>query len=166
MLPQVKYWSWRGVTLAIIFPIYFMLISEGSRALIPALGQRLSRIPFIGFLDNFEATYRLHLGHLFATVLLVAVLILWEQIILILLRSKIDSHGFDPVMYRQLVLGLGITILTCDLILFYLAIARSTWGGSSFSFSAMVATVCYLGFLVFTAFFACVLKRDVDRANP
>lgn len=160
---RLKYWSWRVATLLIIFPIYFMLISEGSRSLIPALGQKLSKIPFVGFLDNFEATYRLHLGNLFASVLLIAVLILWEQIILILLGSDIDSHGFDPEMFKRVVLTLGITILTCDLVLFYLAIARSSWGRSSFSFTSIIATVCYLGFLIFTAFYACILKRDLDR---
>lgn len=161
LIAHIKFWAWKVVTMLILGPIYIAIISEGLRTLIPALGQRISRIPFLDFFDDFDATHRLDLAHLMSLVLLIAVWWLWDRLLTIWLGGDFDAQGFNAELFKKIIYILGTTIVGTDACLFFLSVTQSTWGGSSFSFSAILATACYLAILIFVSFVSCVLRRDL-----
>ena len=78
---HARYWAWQVASKAILGMIYLAVISEGLRVLIPALGQRIYKLPLLGSLKDYEATYRLDLAPFFAVFLLIGVFVLWPKII-------------------------------------------------------------------------------------
>src|SRR5262245_52979714 len=79
--PYLRYWLWQLATKSVLGVIYLAVISEGLRLLIPALGQKLHKLPGLAALRNFDVTYRLDLAPFFAVFLLLAVFILWRRIL-------------------------------------------------------------------------------------
>lgn len=151
----LRYWSWQFVTKFILGLIYLAVISEGLRALIPPLGQKIYKLPLLSFLKDYEATYRLDLAPFFALFLLVAVFVLWRRIIVVWLSYE------DAWLWSQedrLVVGLGCLILGADSVLFYYAMTQMGWGNSVFSFSAFVAAGAYVGVLVFVSYMSVKLN--------
>ena len=63
-------------------------------------------------------------------------------------KRKLDIAAFDSAG----VMVLGTVILGADAMLFYTALANLGWGGTSFSFSALLATASYVAILVFQAY--------------
>ncbi len=148
------YWSWQIAAKFVLGLIYLAVISEGLRALAPPLGQKLYKLPFFSFLQDFEATYRLDLAPFFAFFLLVAVFVLWRRII------EVWLSGQDPSQWtreQQLVVALGCVILGADAVLFYFAMTQMGWGASVFSFSALVASAAYVGVLIFVSWISITL---------
>jgi hypothetical protein len=162
---HAKYWLWKVVTLVVLAPIYVALISEGFRLLIPAAGLRLSKIPFLSFLDDYEATHRLDCAHLMALGLLIFVWMFWDLLLTIKLGGQFDTYGFEPESFKKVVLILGLTLVCCDACLFFVSVTNSSWGGSSFSFSAIIATAAYVAILICVSFVSCILRRDIKVRN-
>ena len=165
-MPKAQYWAWRIVTLFIVLPVYGTLVADGFRRLISGMGMKLSKIPFLFFLDRFEATYRLHLGHAIAILMCFLVLYFWEQILAAYLGSQVDAHGFDRERFLRVVSTLGCVLIGADLVFFYMATASSSWGGGSvFSVKAAVASVAWVAFQIAVSFVACTLKQDLSRRS-
>jgi hypothetical protein len=59
-------------------------------------------------------------------------------------------------------LYLGFVILGADILLFYVAMTYSGWGESEFSFSAFLATIAYVGVLIFVSYVSIRLGRDIS----
>jgi hypothetical protein len=158
---HVKYWLWKIGSAAFLAPIYIAIISEGLRLLIPPAGLRLSKIPFLDFFDDFEATHRLDCAHLMGLGMLVFVWFFWDQLLTIKMGAEFNAYGFDPEKYKKVVTILGSTLICCDACLFFLSVTNSSWAGSSFSFSAVLATAAYIAILVGVSFVSCLLGRDI-----
>ena len=96
-LAKLKYWGWNLLVIVVLSIIYWTVISEGLRFLIPVLGQRLSKLPIPGFslLARYEATYRLDLANAMAVFLFLAMFSLWGMILKTYLGS--DEH-----LHRQI----------------------------------------------------------------
>jgi hypothetical protein len=164
-----KYWAWKTLSMTLLAPVYVAIISEGFRLLIPAAGLKLSKIPFLSFFDDFDATHRLDVAHLMSLGLLGFVWFSWELLLVIWLGGEFDSFGFDPERYKKIVTVLGSTLVGSDACFFYLAVTNSSWGDSSiFSFSALLATAAYVAILVCVSFVSCLLRRDIKArsTNP
>jgi len=153
--PHLKYWAWQVSSKAVMGLIYLAVISEGLRVLIPALGQKMYKLPLLSWLQDFEATYRLDLAPFFAVFMLIAVFVLWPRILVIWLSEKEPAEWSRE---QQLIVGLGASILGADAVLFYYAMTQMAWGSSSFSFSALVASAAYVGVLVFVSWMSLRLK--------
>src|SRR5438128_129475 len=54
---HLKYWAWQVFTKGLLGVIYAAVIAEGLRQLVPTLGQKLYRLPGLGALRDYEATY-------------------------------------------------------------------------------------------------------------
>jgi len=145
---HARYWMWQVGSKSILGLIYLAVISEGLRVLIPALGQKVYKLPLLSGLQNFEATYRLDLAPFFAFFLLIAVFVLWPRIIALWMADRDWSSWTQE---QRLLVCLGTAILGADAVLFYYAMAQMSWGGSALSFSALVATAAYVGVLVFVS---------------
>lgn len=78
----MKYWIVSLVTKVGLGIIYMSVIREGLAYMVPFLGQRLSKLPGLTFLADFEATYRLDLAIVFSLFLLCFVWWLWSKLLL------------------------------------------------------------------------------------
>ncbi len=164
---NLLYWLWKFITAVTLGTIYVMVISAGLRHLIPPLGQRLYLIPFLYFLRDYAATYRLDLAIPFAIFLLLAVWHLWERVLLLWLGSNslLQHSAWNREIYRRLILTLGVVILGADAALFYTALTQTTWGGSGFSVGALLATVAYVAVIVFVSFVSVHLRESIETAK-
>ena len=151
----LRYWAWQIISKGILGFIYLAVISEGLRVLVPALGQKVYKLPMLGMLREYEATYRLDLAPFFASFLLVGVFVLWPRIIAIWMR---DRNFRDWSQEQRLVVSLGSGILFADAVLFYYAMTQMTWGQGVISFAGLVATVAYVGVLVFVSWMSVKLN--------
>ncbi|MBS0263430.1 MAG: hypothetical protein JSS02_15920 [Planctomycetes bacterium] len=154
---HLRYWLWQAVSKGFLGFIYLAVISEGLRVLVPALGQKMYKLPLLGFLRMYEATYRLDLAPFFAMFLLIGVFVLWPRIIAVWMTGR---SFWECSSEQRLVVVLGSGILFADAVLFYYAMTQMTWGESTLSFSGLVATVAYVGVLVFVSWFSVVLNPN------
>lgn len=157
-----KVWAWKVFTLPPMGVIYVAVISEGLRFLVPALGQKLWKLPIPGFslLRDYEWSHRLDLAYFLALFLLVAVCVLWELALALYLGFELpfERAVAKPDNYRRLVVILAVAVLGGDACLFYCAMTQLAWSGNSFSIPALLATVCYLAVIVFVSFLTVRLK--------
>jgi len=144
----LRYWLWQVGSKGVLGFIYLAVISEGLRMLVPALGQKIYKLPMLGSLRDYEETYRLDLAPFFAVFLLVGVFVLWPRIIAVWMR---DGSLRDWSAEQRLVVVLGSGILLADAVLFYYAMTQMTWGQGAFSFAGFIATLAYVGVLVFVS---------------
>ncbi len=172
MSPEVfaalgNYYTWQIVTKLVLGVIYMQTIAEGFRFLVPALGQKVSKIPGLGMLAHYEATYRLDLAVFFSFFMLIAVFFLWNRIIQLWLEVDGGQEyvGANADHQDQLIVTLGFVVLGADLCLFYLAVTKITWGGSSFSFTAFLATCAYAAVLIFVSYVSVILDQRVVKAR-
>jgi len=166
-IAHLKYWLWQIVTKLLLGMIYVAVISEGLRFLVPALGQKLWKLPGLRMLKDYEDTYRLDLAPILSIFVLIAVWYLWDKILQVWLHSDrvFVAEGFNPQAYRTLVLMLGCVILAADAVLFYTAMTHVGWRGTVFSVSALLATAAYLAVLVFVSFVSINLRNDLKKEN-
>lgn len=162
---RLKYWAWQVVTKLILGVIYIAVISEGLRVIVPALGQKLYKLPGLGALRDYEGTHRLDLAHFLAIFVLFAVFYLWDRILELWLESdeEFDDRGWNPEAHRRLVVVLGTVILGADACLFYVAMTQIGWRGTTFSFSALLATAAYLAVLIFVSFVSINLRKSITQ---
>jgi hypothetical protein len=164
---KVKAWLWKLITLPFLALIYLVVISEGLRLLVPVLGLKLHKLPLPGFsaLRGFEGFYRLDMAHLFSVLLLWAVWYLWTVNLWILFAGPdfFARTRWDPETYTKFVRGLGVVILGADAILFYVGMTQQMggmFGGGGLSLSALLATVAYVGVIIFVSFVSVNLERS------
>lgn len=166
MIAKLKSWAWDIVSGIILGIIYWTVISEGLRLLLPVLGQRIHKVPIPGFsyFDRFEATHRLDLAHGLSIFLFIAMWKLWALILEDRLGSDQhfrDSGWEDTDAYKSLVLLLGRVILGADAVLFYIAMTQMGWSGSAFSIPAIIASISYVAVLVFVKLVSINLAKKV-----
>ncbi|QDT43496.1 hypothetical protein Pan241w_35970 [Gimesia alba] len=158
----LKYCVWQIFAKGGLGIVYIAIIAEGLRQLVPTLGQKLYKLPGLTFLQDYEATYRLDIAPIFALFLMIAVWFLWGKVLQMWLVSDFAGPGWNSESYAMLVYILAFTILGADMILFYSAVTQMGWSGSSFSFSAVIATAAYVGVLIFVSFVSLNLYQQVN----
>ncbi len=159
----LKYWFWSFIVKGLLGIVYIEIIAEGLRQLVPALGQKLYKIPGLSFLQNYEETYRLDMAPIFALFLMISVWSLWSKVLEAWLLKEVPDSVWDHDSYTLFVSILAIAILGADAFLFYFAVTKAGWGGSSFSFTAIVATSAYLGVLIFVSFVSLNLTQQLKN---
>lgn len=168
-IAYLKYWCWWLLTKGGLGFIYIGVLAEGLRFLLPVFGQKLHRLPGLGFLRNFVETATLDLAPFMAGFIWIAVMFLWATILQMWLfpnsriKEQVDAQGESN--RRILVYFLGVTILFADAILFYISMTQLEWGGTGFSFSALISTVAYTAVVVFISYVAVELKEELRKAK-
>ncbi len=167
VMAYLKYYAWTVVTKVVLGIVYVSIIREGLVSLIPALGQRVSKIPMLSFFADYENLFRLDLGFFFAIFLMIAVFYLWSKIIYSSFYETLRNKPLDMKSLEDrretLVRGLAAMILVADGCLFYFAMTQSSWGGSNFSFAALIATFAYLGVLIFVCLLSAELHHKIEQ---
>jgi hypothetical protein len=70
---------------------------------------------------------------------------------------------WNPQTYTPFVRSLGVVILGADAILFYVGITQQMggiFGGAIISFSGIIATIAYVGVIIFISFVTVNLERS------
>ncbi len=163
---RVKYWTWSVITKSLLTIVYFAVISQGLRYMLPDLGMKLSKLPGFAFLANFRATYRLDLANLLTVIPLIAVWILWHLILEMFLAPECFEQRFsrwDIDRCKSLIIPMAVTVIVADTCLFFSAFSFASWGGSQFSVAALLASATYVVLLVFVTFVSLYLSQNISE---
>jgi hypothetical protein len=162
---RLKLWTWNLFSVTVLGVIYWSVIAEGLRFLVPFLGQRLSKLPIPGFsrLADFEWTHRLDLANAMSVFLFIAMWNLWGLLLKAWLGTSevFQKSGWDAETYKTIVLTLGVVVLGADGVLFYIAMTQMGWAGTRFSLSALLATCMWVAVLVFVKLVSINLEKEV-----
>jgi hypothetical protein len=159
----LRHWIWTVFKIVVFGMLYIYLISEGLRLVIPALGQKLWKLPGLSILRNYEETHRLDLAPVFAIVLLIAVFYLWCRVLegWIFPDHDLQTLGRHPGRYRLFIITLGSVVLGADLVLFYVSMTSMGWKGVVFSLPALLATAAYAACVIFVSFVSVALHKTI-----
>lgn len=155
-----KLWCFRVVK-ALIGAGYTVVITEGLRTVVPALGMKLYSMPFLGSLRDFEGWHELDLAPFAAVLIFLFSSSLWCSLLEAWLYddSSLQATGRCPVRYQQCIRVLGVIILLADACLFYRALTFAGWSGNAFSTTALFSAMAYLAILVSVCMVSVNLKR-------
>jgi hypothetical protein len=148
----ISYWFWQFLTKVILSGIYLTLIADGATQFIPPLGTRLYKaFAFLSFLQDYEATYRTTLAQPASLLFMIFVWIAWRKALNQWLPDEpvAEQEQTESKRARDVMTVLAVILLIGDCCLFYLSLVRVTWGGTTFSASALLGTVVYAALLVF-----------------
>lgn len=160
------YLAWTVFIKTTLALIYFALISQGFRHVLEDTGLRLSKLPGLDWLDEYESTYRLDIAHGCAVVLLVVSWMAWS----LLLRWNINEDlkkffqklGCNLDLVRTIIFTFSVIIVFGDGCLFYASfVAIAAFGTSAFSPAAAIATVVYVTTLLFVNFLSFYLYQCI-----
>jgi hypothetical protein len=156
-----KLWSFRPVKLLIGIG-YVVVITEGLRMVVPALGIKLHKLPLLGSLRDFEGWHDLDLAPFAAILLFFFSSSIWCALLETWLydNSMLKASGRSATRYETCLTILGSIILFSDACLFYRALTMAGWGAAVFSLTAMFCTLAYLAILVSVCVLSVNLKRN------
>lgn len=157
----VKLWCFRAIK-ALIGLGYVVVITEGLRMVVPALGMKLHNMPLLGALKTFEGWHDLDLAPFAAVLIFLFSSSIWGVLIESWLYddSALGVNGRSSLRYQRCMALLGGVILFADACLFYRALTLAGWGGNAFSLTALFCALAYLAILVSVCVVSVDLKRD------
>lgn len=161
---RVQFFAWRIVSTIGFAILYAFLLSEGLRLMFAASARKLHTIPFLSWMKGYEDLHRLDIATLMAAGFMFIIMFIWERLLDLLIygkRSAVEADQQDRE--SKLFLYVGIGFLVCDAVTFYASIVSLSWGGSKFSFTALIATAMWVGMVIVLAHLTNRLRR---RANP
>ncbi len=161
MVAWVKLWGFKPIKL-LIGVGYVAIIGEGLRMVVPALGMKLYKLPFLGILHDYQGWHGLDLA-LFAGMLLFLLSSwIWCALLETWLydKSALQMSDRSAAKYERFLAVLGAVILFSDACLFYRAMTFVAWGAQAFSASALICTLAYVAVLVTVCAISVNLKRN------
>jgi hypothetical protein len=161
VMAWMKLWCFRPIKLLIGIG-YVIVITEGLRMVVPALGIKLYSLPLLGALRDYEGWHELDLAPFVAVLLFFFSSTIWCALLETWLYdgSMLKADGRQTERYETCLLVLGSIILFADACLFYRAMTFVGWGGAVFSISALLCTLAYLAILVSVCLVSVNLKRN------
>lgn len=166
----LKLWGFRGCK-ACIGLGYIVIIAEGLAMVVPALGIKLYRMPFLGSLREYEGWHNLDLALPAAALLFLLSSSIWCTLLEVWMydRSTEQVIGLRSDRYEQCMFVVGGIILFADACLFYRAMTFVGWNGDLVSPSALLSTLGYVAVLVAMCVNSVNLKRkylSLKRGEP
>jgi len=155
-----RLWGFRPIKF-LIGVGYVVVITEGLRMVVPALGIKLYNLPLLGGLRDYEGWHDLDLAPFVAVLLFLFSSSIWCSLLETWLYdgSMLQAVGRQATRYETCLLVLGSIILFADACLFYRAMTFVGWGGAVFSPSSLLCTLAYLAILVSVCVVSVNLKR-------
>lgn len=166
--PYIFGWCWcKLCTLTmkfLLFVVYTSIIREGFTMFMPPTAQKLSRFPGASFLADYEATHKLDVAFVLSVVMLVAVFYFTQRALRFWLYGSGESPAKAYQLRQEYFIATGaIALLTIDAVLFYTAVTTGSWGGGSFSLSAVLATAAYVLVLLFAAKSTVTMNHELNQ---
>lgn len=150
------YWLYQAVVKAGMIVIYIGFIADGLRRTVPVSGQKIHKV--VPFLRWFEATYRMDYAFVLAMLMAFLVCWAWQRMLEIWLEGKFVLTQKEERQYA-ITFALGTIILIGDACLFYCAAVQSSWSGTKFSLSALIATAVYVAIVISVNYIGIGLKE-------
>ena len=147
-----NYYLYQIIVKFFLFILYFSVISDGAKTLIPILGKPLSKTPFLGLLRQYEGFDKLTFAHIFAIALFGLVWMAWGYVFDFYLKNE----GYELAV--TILFPLAVILLLADGIMFYRGMSELAWGATDFSFPTFVASIAYIGILILAVLFNSLLK--------
>lgn len=160
-IAYLKMWAFRPIKW-LIGVGYIVVITEGLRMVVPALGMKLYNLPFLGSLRDFEIWHELDLAPFVAVLLFLFSSSIWCVLLEAWLYddSTLRALGRQSLRYQQCMVVLGGIILFSDACLFYRAMTTTGWGTDRLSLPSLLSTAAYLAILVSVCVVSVNLKRN------
>jgi hypothetical protein len=159
----------RKVSLFLVLSIFAAIGAEGLRYVCDAFSRKLSTLPMLAVLDDYEETAGVDLAILIALFIGFSVCTLWFKNVRVFLHPSepLDGSSMDaPERHAQLVRVLGFSMLGTDAVLFFvgmLAMSDGGWATDGLgAFGAVLVTVLYTSMLVFIAYYFTLLERKLS----
>lgn len=135
-------WLWRCFALGILVIVYTNVLSRGMVQLFPELGVKFSKTwPGLAY---YQETKGLQLVHPLAVLFLAVVFVVWEFFLRCAFGDdKMFQRFGKPDRAKRVLLGTGVAVLAGDSLFYYAGIQSGGWQ-SSFSVSAVLATVVFV----------------------
>ena len=160
---RTRYLAFLVLTKPFFALIYFTMIAEGMRVVIPSSALKLYKVPGLGALQTDAIGYRLDVAHFLSIALLLAAWFFAEKALLLWLHpGDSPESGYDYDNYRRLITVLATMVIGGDALMFYVSVTEMGWGGTVISFTAFVATCAYLGALMFVSLASVNLKKKIN----
>ncbi len=163
---RVKYWLWTIISKTLVTVVYLPIASQGLRYVLPDIGLRLYKLPGLAFLQDFTATYRLDLAHLFTAVPLALSWIFWQLNLELYIWPDTFADRFRRATHlhrvKNVIASMGAVIITGDAILFCAAFTLAQWGAARFSVAAVIATLVYVTALGAVTFVSICLSESIE----
>jgi hypothetical protein len=161
MIACLKLWCFRPIKFLIGLG-YVVVITEGLRMVVPALGLKLYNLPFLGLLRSFEVWHELDLAPFVAVLLFLFSSSIWCALLDTWLygAAALQAAGRCPTRYQRCMVVLGSIILFSDACLFYRAMTMAGWGSEGLSLTSLFCTFAYLAILVSVCVVSVNLKRN------
>lgn len=156
------YILWQVLTKGVLSLVYVTLIADGLKQFIAPLNMRLYKaVPFLSFLQDYEATHRIDLSHPASLLLMVFVWVAWTIVLIYWFPELGDSSTSFSGKQRSndVFVTLAAILLIGEACLFYLSMVRVTWSGAAFSVSAVLGTIVYCATVLFSVLYSLKLSR-------
>jgi hypothetical protein len=152
---HVRYIGFHLLAKLVLGAVYLGIVSEGTRRLIPSLGQKIFKL--VPWLDQID--HRIDAAHCFALFLLIGTWWSWRELLATWLGIKPYSRA------TTVTFPLANVFIIVDTIFFYNATAQWKWGGSNASFTTLLATAAWVAILIFATFIEIQLKEELRKAK-
>lgn len=164
VVSYLKCFTWHLFTKGPFLLVNEEIVTQGLIHLFPPMGKKLWKTFGMAFMDNYELTFKLTIAHVFAFVALVFTMLSWHLLLFQYIapaRFEEKYRRYDVTSNRNTILGAGLTIILADAAMFAAAFAMSSWGSSTLTPSAVLATFVYTGMMAFAALFSLYLSDEL-----
>ena len=161
---RTLYWLWTIGTKCLVILICEEVVTSGIIYLFPDMGKRLWKVAFLAFLNDYEATHRITLAHCFVIVPVISTFMLWSLMFQIYLAADRFDEKFKRFQLdrsKQVILIIGVIVIAADAGMFCASFSMSSWGGSQFSATAVLATALYVATIAFVSLVSLFLSDDL-----
>lgn len=161
---RLPLWLWRIFAVGILLILYANVLARGITYSFPDFGTKLAKTPMLGFLAKYEETKNLQISHAFSVLFLVVVFASWEIILRMACGAdKVFDRFEKPEVAKRIMLCIGAAVLCTDCWFYYAGITNSgTWQSTTFSISALLATIGFIAVNVAVTMFSVFLTPRED----
>lgn len=142
-LPAIL-WRLTVITFLLI-PVYITQLARGIQLAFPDAATKLSKSPFLTWLGKWQETKDLQAAHAYAMGFLALTFFGWEAVLRLAFGDDSWFRKFPKVeTAKKIVMTIVVTVMVVDAWFLYCGIINRSWGGATFSFSAVFIVVGYL----------------------
>lgn len=168
--PQKSWWLfviWRSVSLPIAACVYWIVGSAGIRNELPVFAMKLHRLPLplFSYLSRFKGLESLDLAHVFALILMIAVLILSKRMMTLVFFRRDDIRQALKSLNtgEWLQVCMAVVLILGDACVFFSGLsnhANAMWGGQQRILVPAISTAMYIALILFLGYCDYLLEPE------
>lgn len=157
---RLRFWMWEFFCKVCLSILYMNLIADGAAKFAPVFAVKLAKV--LPSVLGLQVSNRYTLGHVAASIFLVFVWVAWHMALSIWMPFDTDREADEwrPKWYSDVIASIAVVLMVGDCALFYYSLVQTTWSGTVFSLSALIATAVYAAILMFAVHVSREIGRD------